>query len=90
MAPELRDKEMHYSIDLHPLVVRANQIHVHSWFLDRCYRAIFPPLSVFPPGKMARGKNYYRSVIEPFFPHSQFSPRKNGYIVGFPPGRMAI
>jgi hypothetical protein len=22
---------------------------------------------------MARGKNYYRSVIEPFFPHSQFS-----------------
>jgi hypothetical protein len=23
---------------------------------------------------MARGKNYYRSVIEPFFPHSQFSP----------------
>jgi hypothetical protein len=21
---------------------------------------------------MARGKNYYRSVIEPFFPHSQF------------------
>jgi hypothetical protein len=39
---------------------------------------------------MARGKNYYRSVIEPFFPHSQFSPRKNGYIVGFLPGRMAI
>jgi hypothetical protein len=39
---------------------------------------------------MARGKNYYRSVIEPFFPHRQFPPRKNGYIVGFPLGRMAI
>ena len=35
MAPEPRGKEIHYSIDLHPLVVRANQIHVHSWFLDR-------------------------------------------------------
>jgi hypothetical protein len=44
---------------------------------------------------MARGKNYYRSEIEPFFPHGQFSPteklqysrispRKNGYIVAFP------
>jgi hypothetical protein len=39
---------------------------------------------------MARGKNYYRSVIEPFFPHSQFFPPENGYIIGFPPGRMAI
>ena len=45
---------------------------------------------------MVRGKNYYRSVIEPFSPHSQFSPtekwlysrispRKIGYIVEFPP-----
>ena len=33
----------------------------------------FFPRSV-PPGKMARGENYYRSVTEPFFPHSQFSP----------------
>ena len=33
MAPEPRGKKIHYSIDLHPLVVRANQIHVHSWFL---------------------------------------------------------
>jgi hypothetical protein len=51
---------------------------------------------------MASGKNYYRSVIEPFFPHSHgkmtiynvvgFPPVKNGYIVGSPPphGRMAI
>jgi hypothetical protein len=34
----------------------------------------FSPIVSFPPGKMARGKNHYRSVIEPFFPHSQFSP----------------
>jgi hypothetical protein len=39
---------------------------------------------------MARGKNYYRSVIEPFFPIASFPPRKNDYIVGFPPGKMAI
>jgi hypothetical protein len=39
----------------------------------------FSPIVSFPPGKMARGKNYYRSVIEPFSP-----------IVSFPPGKMAI
>jgi hypothetical protein len=44
----------------------------------------FSPIVSFTPGKMARGKNYYSSVIEPFF------PRKNDYIVGFPPGKMAI
>jgi hypothetical protein len=39
---------------------------------------------------MARGKNYYRSVVEEKWLYSRISPRKNGYIVGFPPGRMAI
>jgi hypothetical protein len=33
---------------------------------------------------MARGKNYYRRVIEPFFPHGKIT------IVGFPPEKMAI
>jgi hypothetical protein len=39
---------------------------------------------------MARGKNYYRSVIEPFSPIASFSPRKNDYIVGFPPGKIVV
>ena len=47
----------------------------------------FFPIVSFPPGKMARGKNYYRSVVEEKWLYSRISPRKNGYIVGFPPPR---
>ena len=41
----------------------------------RCYILIFPPYSFFPPEKWV---------------YTQFSPRKNEYILRFPPGKMSI
>ena len=29
-------------------------------------------------------------VTYSFFPHTHFSPRKNEYILSFPPGKMSI
>ena len=54
------------------------------WIISGVIEPFPPPHSQFPPGKMARGKNYYRRVIEPFFPHGKIT------IVGFPPEKMAI
>ena len=50
----------------------------------------FPPIVSFPPGKIARGGNYYRSVIDPFSLIASVPPRKNDYIVELPPGKIAI
>ena len=55
----------------------------------------FFPQSVFPPEKWLGGKTTIGALQSQFSPsekwlYSRISPRKNGYIVGFPPGRMAI
>ena len=44
----------------------------------------------FPPEKWLGGKTTIGALQSHVSPIASFSSRKNGYIVGFPPGRMAI
>ena len=46
-----------------------------NWTKDRCYILIFPPYSFFSPEKWV---------------YTQFSPRKNEYILRFPHEKMSI
>ena len=57
---------------------------------NRCYRAIFPPQSGFPPEKWLGEKTTIGALQSHFPPIASFPPRKNDYIVGFPPGKLAI
>ena len=66
------------------------------------YPKLSTPLELFPRGLKPEGNNpsgvdnfryspIQRAVVTySFFPHTHFSPRKNEYILSFPPGKMSI